>query len=113
MIRRPPRSTRTDTLFPYTTLFRSDRTSAQPGTIGCPPSSSLRIDLHANIMFPHKWRNASQQEDNELALSAGVRLGHEAFQLSAERAEARMAFLGDKFEEIGRASCRERVCKYV
>src|SRR3546814_282530 len=25
MIRRPPRSTRTDTLFPYTTLFRSQR----------------------------------------------------------------------------------------
>src|SRR3546814_1943193 len=25
MIRRPPRSTRTDTLFPYTTLFRSGR----------------------------------------------------------------------------------------
>src|SRR3546814_14423339 len=25
MIRRPPRSTRTDTLFPYTTLFRSDQ----------------------------------------------------------------------------------------
>src|SRR3546814_8905518 len=30
MIRRPPRSTRTDTLFPYTTLFRSARN-------GCPP----------------------------------------------------------------------------
>src|SRR3546814_12127475 len=29
MIRRPPRSTRTDTLFPYTTLFRS-----QPGFAG-------------------------------------------------------------------------------
>src|SRR3546814_11827884 len=28
MIRRPPRSTRTDTLFPYTTLFRSDKTVA-------------------------------------------------------------------------------------
>src|SRR3546814_3425202 len=27
MIRRPPRSTRTDTLFPYTTLFRSNRTT--------------------------------------------------------------------------------------
>src|SRR3546814_11028982 len=26
MIRRPPRSTRTDTLFPYTTLFRSQAT---------------------------------------------------------------------------------------
>src|SRR3546814_6832521 len=31
MIRRPPRSTRTDTLFPYTTLFRSDgRRTAPP-----------------------------------------------------------------------------------
>src|SRR3546814_1375838 len=29
MIRRPPRSTRTDTLFPYTTLFRSDSISRQ------------------------------------------------------------------------------------
>src|SRR3546814_15900635 len=35
MIRRPPRSTRTDTLFPYTTLFRSTRAGASvplPGT---------------------------------------------------------------------------------
>src|SRR3546814_12820124 len=31
MIRRPPRSTRTDTLFPYTTLFRSARFSADSG----------------------------------------------------------------------------------
>src|SRR3546814_1497832 len=34
MIRRPPRSTRTDTLFPYTTLFRSvqaDRADDRPG----------------------------------------------------------------------------------
>src|SRR3546814_2107000 len=29
MIRRPPRSTRTDTLFPYTTLFRSPRSGAR------------------------------------------------------------------------------------
>src|SRR3546814_5489128 len=29
MIRRPPRSTRTDTLFPYTTLFRSARRRAR------------------------------------------------------------------------------------
>src|SRR3546814_11779257 len=32
MIRRPPRSTRTDTLFPYTTLFRSRSDSAATGT---------------------------------------------------------------------------------
>src|SRR3546814_9159128 len=31
MIRRPPRSTRTDTLFPYTTLFRSDRLVCRNG----------------------------------------------------------------------------------
>src|SRR3546814_13509257 len=29
MIRRPPRSTRTDTLFPYTTLFRSEENKGQ------------------------------------------------------------------------------------
>src|SRR3546814_1497173 len=35
MIRRPPRSTRTDTLFPYTTLFRShDRPAARQGVDG-------------------------------------------------------------------------------
>src|SRR3546814_12033961 len=42
MIRRPPRSTRTDTLFPYTTLFRS------PGEVGrrtgrCRPAHRKRI----------------------------------------------------------------------
>src|SRR3546814_14228337 len=30
MIRRPPRSTRTDTLFPYTTLFRSSSSALRP-----------------------------------------------------------------------------------
>src|SRR3546814_3460323 len=34
MIRRPPRSTRTDTLFPYTTLFRSS------ALVPCPPCGS-------------------------------------------------------------------------
>src|SRR3546814_11367971 len=39
MIRRPPRSTRTDTLFPYTTLFRSASPSA-PGTARPDPGSA-------------------------------------------------------------------------
>src|SRR3546814_10779821 len=34
MLRRPPRSTRTDTLFPYTTLFRSTRFRAAGGLVG-------------------------------------------------------------------------------
>src|SRR3546814_17283603 len=34
MIRRPPRSTRTDTLFPYTTLFRSFDLTNMTGLVG-------------------------------------------------------------------------------
>src|SRR3546814_14716646 len=33
MIRRPPRSTRTDTLFPYTTLFRSEEVNVPIGEL--------------------------------------------------------------------------------
>src|SRR3546814_7634542 len=40
MIRRPPRSTRTDTLFPYTTLFRSPR-----------PGRSSRLGLLEDQLF--------------------------------------------------------------
>src|SRR3546814_13533048 len=40
MIRRPPRSTRTDTLFPYTTLFRSRRPPAGPPC--APPAPRCR-----------------------------------------------------------------------
>src|SRR3546814_1331238 len=44
MIRRPPRSTRTDTLFPYTTLFRSDEKAVlKPGPNG--PVGVVWIDL--------------------------------------------------------------------
>src|SRR3546814_11646429 len=39
MIRRPPRSTRTDTLFPYTTLFRSPQ---DRGAVGGPRHTKLR-----------------------------------------------------------------------
>src|SRR3546814_16008406 len=39
MIRRPPRSTRTDTLFPYTTLFRSDPQATHTFNVG-------------NLLFP-------------------------------------------------------------
>src|SRR3546814_1325224 len=35
MIRRPPRSTRTDTLFPYTTLFRSAADHGAHRPVGC------------------------------------------------------------------------------
>src|SRR3546814_14992794 len=49
MIRRPPRSTRTDTLFPYTTLFRSrdtprQRTHMPQGTLHVLQAASERLD---------------------------------------------------------------------
>src|SRR3546814_4899379 len=45
MIRRPPRSTRTDTLFPYTTLFRSDEppTPCRPASFW-PSTTTLSIE---------------------------------------------------------------------
>src|SRR3546814_16141647 len=60
MIRRPPRSTRTDTLFPYTTLFRSrhraGRSAFEFDVIDAPVSrddeiraKSCRIGLHENM----------------------------------------------------------------
>src|SRR3546814_10770264 len=52
MIRRPPRSTRTDTLFPYTTLFRSERERPRPHDALCNrvlidwPQSIARMERH-------------------------------------------------------------------
>src|SRR3546814_15747046 len=42
MIRRPPRSTRTDTLFPYTTLFRSDDVDQRRQADAHPAARSAR-----------------------------------------------------------------------
>src|SRR3546814_17522704 len=47
MIRRPPRSTRTDTLFPYTTLFRSGLCRALPGGLWRKRARGCAHPLHA------------------------------------------------------------------
>src|SRR3546814_6115810 len=49
MIRRPPRSTRTDTLFPYTTLFRSRRF---PWRCGIHPESHRLADHCSSLHEP-------------------------------------------------------------
>src|SRR3546814_6961551 len=50
MIRRPPRSTRTDTLFPYTTLFRSPTAarSSNPGWLARSSDARGRCAILAN-----------------------------------------------------------------
>src|SRR3546814_7141284 len=60
MIRRPPRSTRTDTLFPYTTLFRSNELGAwkdklRPSFIVAPLPATLEemMELPA---YKRSWR---------------------------------------------------------
>src|SRR3546814_5523237 len=49
MIRRPPRSTRTDTLFPYTTLFRSKGSRISLSTVGS--KKSFRIAFRCTILW--------------------------------------------------------------
>src|SRR3546814_11834570 len=43
MIRRPPRSTRTDTLFPYTTLFRSKAKTISAQKKADPASKNIQV----------------------------------------------------------------------
>src|SRR3546814_8782504 len=60
MIRRPPRSTRTDTLFPYTTLFRSPAAEVPPvqGVPALPQAHRGQGRYRAG--FPHLRKSAAQ-----------------------------------------------------
>src|SRR3546814_5554052 len=51
MIRRPPRSTRTDTLFPYTTLFRSGIDAPASSSATAPSATSARKILKRHGLF--------------------------------------------------------------
>src|SRR3546814_7927419 len=74
MIRRPPRSTRTDTLFPYTTLFRSLLRRAVLAHI--PPSRTrptmaavvraLPLAALLGTCFPRPARRRSEEHTSEL-----------------------------------------------
>src|SRR3546814_15222325 len=55
MIRRPPRSTRTDTLFPYTTLFRS---AGQPEILAYLHDVAERRGLLPHVRFNKALRSA-------------------------------------------------------
>src|SRR3546814_18361327 len=62
MIRRPPRSTRTDTLFPYTTLFRSEL--RVPFHVGDDHSRTWVITRTADgLRLKHDHRHADGSED--------------------------------------------------
>src|SRR3546814_20443707 len=91
MIRRPPRSTRTDTLFPYTTLFRSklkaDAAEKLAG-VGLTVSDAVRILLTRVV--------------KEGALPAGLTADPEAYD-AWFRAKVQEALADTRPPEIGRA----------
>src|SRR3546814_3198811 len=65
MIRRPPRSTRTDTLFPYTTLFRSED-DAEPFR-DCPvPLGAAAARRPACLRFHRRRPRRSEEHTSEL-----------------------------------------------
>src|SRR3546814_1538416 len=72
MIRRPPRSTRTDTLFPYTTLFRSARRSREVGFVGHVQQQGLAQPRRARAVAvargcqPRAGRRRSEEHTSEL-----------------------------------------------
>src|SRR3546814_15135995 len=129
MIRRPPRSTRTDTLFPSTTLFRSRRVADQGRQEGGGAEARVRgadrrdrfdIDLvveqYAAAAVDLRVDEAGQQPaafEVDLALGgriAGIRDRSESAvdhgQIGSLDGAARQR------DQHGRASCWERVCQY-
>src|SRR3546814_15786963 len=124
MIRRPPRSTRTDTLFPYTTLFRSSHryfstkapkrekqsqkaTGADRAALEDALPRSLEEQLakeRRDVLALHIAHDPALALDLTIFRLARKFTGHAAYNDTGV-----MVTIG----EIGRASCRERVCQYV
>src|SRR3546814_12683396 len=105
MVRRPPRSTRTDTLLPYTTLFRSQveveqgKVEAAGGGFGKRGQAVRGVDDCVAL--------GAQQAGDHFG-HGGVVLDQQQLQGAGDGAAA-----GGAASKIGRASCRDRVCQYV
>src|SRR3546814_3454417 len=76
MIRRPPRSTRTDTLFPYTTLFRS-RAAAAAG----------RARRRAGAGRARRRRARGRSEEHTSELQSLMRISYAVFCLKKKNKE--------------------------
>src|SRR3546814_2359571 len=74
MIRRPPRSTRTDTLLPYTTLFRSPGEVPQPGFEG----------LHREVRHEDLDPLVARSEEHTSELPSLMRISYAVFCLKKQ-----------------------------
>src|SRR3546814_12047261 len=102
MIRRPPRSTRTDTLFPYTTLFRSIGIAADR----CAPLGAEGDRVFGAAIHRPAW-GVGKFVTRQVGLEAGAPIQLRLVGLSIGPARRRVD------RQIRRASCRERVCQSV
>src|SRR3546814_17078851 len=73
IIRRPPRSTRTDTLFPYTTLFRSTCS-----TKSCQPQSAHRLRKQMSLL-------PARSEEHTSELQSLMRISYAVFCLKKKK----------------------------
>src|SRR3546814_10778605 len=81
MIRRPPRSTRTDTLFPYTTLFRSNGDVA----------NSSRITSFAARTPPRSKSNCcTRSEEHTSELQSLMRISYAVFCLKKKKKKTKL-----------------------
>src|SRR3546814_19044672 len=111
MIRRPPRSTRTDTLFPYTTLFRSSQIQEfLPLTL--PPRYPLGLQKIPDYAVAN-GRIGLMRGKYEIALYV-TNLFDQRVITEIVRSPVRTSLMRPRtIGKIGRATCRERVCQSV
>src|SRR3546814_13544664 len=84
MIRRPPRSTRTDTLFPYTTLFRSAASSMASPTSKARDSRSPSTRT-APRSTPTRSNASSRSEEHTSELQSLMRISYAVFCLKKNK----------------------------
>src|SRR3546814_19374586 len=81
MIRRPPRSTRTDTLFPYTTLFRSVCTRYAAHT----PAPLSHCCRHGQVARAQVRVDAERSEEHTSELQSLMRISYAVFCLKKKK----------------------------
>src|SRR3546814_4345560 len=86
MIRRPPRSTRTDTLFPYTTLFRSQKGYVLPPARWCARPTVRRAQSRPSSFDAPDVRRS---EEHTSELQSLMRISYAVFCLKKKKTDER------------------------
>src|SRR3546814_11993814 len=110
MIRRPPRSTRTDTLFPYTTLFRSFTRVEQAAAIDLVKLRFFRLDISSTLVC-HADNCERRFEAQFFGDLPGYR--HVGHGQSPHTQIPRLTTVPEQPEQRGRALRQKSECQYV